>query len=202
MGVREVKDRITATAAVARPQSAPVPPRDHASAIRVSVPSKHLVPAQSSDASLGNSGLRRILIALAQRNGLSRRQLGVRATLSSRSGTFDTYLSRGRSNGWIGGSKDRLEITDLGRAALGSYDPLPEGPALLQHWLSQLGQSGAARILSALASVYPTSLTRAQLGEAATLSDRSGTFDTYLSRLRTLELIEGKSEIRASAELF
>lgn len=87
-------------------------------------------------------------------------------------------------------------------AALGSYEPLPEGQELLAYWLGQLGQSGAARILRALADVYPKALTRAELGEAANLSDRSGTFDTYLSRLRTLELIEGKSQIRASKELF
>jgi hypothetical protein len=50
--------------------------------------------------------------------------------------------------------------------------------------------------------VYPKALTRAELGVAASLSDRSGTFDTYLSRLRTLELIEGRGELRASEELF
>ena len=36
----------------------------------------------------------------------------------------------------------------------------------------------------------------------ANLSDRSGTFDSYLSRLRTLELIEGKSDIKVSEEFF
>lgn len=154
------------------------------------------------DASVGNSGLRRMLVALAQRNGLTRRQLGVRAGLSSRSGTFDTYLSKGRTHGWIGGTKDRIEITDAGVAALGSYEPLPEGQALLDHWLGELGESGAARILRALATTYPRALSRQELGEAANLSDRSGTFDTYLSRLRTLELIQGKSEIKASDELF
>ncbi len=159
--------------------------------------------AADGNATVGNSGLRRMLIALAQRpQGLNRRQLGVRAGLSSRSGTFDTYLSRARTNGWITDGHGKLVITDDGLKALGSYTPLPEGAELLQHWLSELGTSGAARILAALASVYPRSLTRAELGEAAALSDRSGTFDTYLSRLRTLELIEGKGELKASDELF
>jgi len=163
------------------------------------------VPRQVSsngDSSVGNSGLRRMLIALAQRNGLTRRQLGVRAGLSSRSGTFDTYLSRARTQGWVGGSKDSIDITPEGLHALGSYDPLPEGPELLEHWLSELGSSGAARILRAVADVYPKALSRQELGEAASLSDRSGTFDTYLSRLRTLELIQGRSEIKASDEFF
>lgn len=151
---------------------------------------------------LGKTGLRRMLIALAQRpQGLNRRQLGVRATLSSKSGTFDTYLSKARTNGWIDGTGD-LRITDAGLKALGSYTPLPEGRELLAHWLGDLGSSGAARMLRALADSYPKALTRSELGVAANLSDSSGTFDTYLSKLRTLELIEGRGELRASEELF
>jgi hypothetical protein len=155
----------------------------------------------NGDATVGNSGLRRMLIALAQRpQGLTRRQLGLRAGLSSRSGTFDTYLSRARTQGWVDGTAT-VRITDAGREALGSYEPLPEGRELLGYWLGELGNSGAARILRELAAVYPRSLTRAELGEAANLSDRSGTFDTYLSRLRGLELVEGRSELRATEEL-
>lgn len=158
--------------------------------------------SSNGDAAIGNSGLRRMLIALAQRpQGLNRRQLGVRAALSSRSGTFDTYLSKARTNGWVDGT-NQLRITDAGSRALGSYDPLPEGRDLLEHWLRELGNSGAARILRELAGAYPRALTRAELGEAANLSDRSGTFDEYLSKLRTLELIEGRGELRASEELF
>jgi hypothetical protein len=160
------------------------------------------VAVGAGDPTLGKSGLRRMLVALAQRPGLSRGQLGVRAGLSSRSGSFDTYLSRGRTQGWIAGDSARLTITEAGLAALGSYEPLPEGPALLEHWLRELGGSGAARMLRALADVYPASVTRAVLGERAGLSDRSGSFDTYLSRLRTLELVEGRGELRAAAEFF
>jgi hypothetical protein len=40
------------------------------------------------------------------------------------------------------------------------------------------------------------------LGERADISSRSGTFSTYLSKLRGLELVEGRGELRASAELF
>ena len=159
-------------------------------------------PTAAGDPSIGKSGLRRMLIALAQRpHGLSRRQLGVRAGMSSRSGTFDTYLSRARSSGWVNGQGD-LQITEDGLKALGSYEPLPEGPELLRYWLNELGSSGAARILTALSNAYPRALTRAELGVAASMSDRSGTFDTYLSRLRSLELISGRGELKASEELF
>ncbi len=162
----------------------------------------HHARAPAGDPQIGNSGLRRMLIALAQRpQGLNRRQLGVRATLSSRSGTFDTYLSKARTNGWIEGTGD-LRITEAGLKALGGYTPLPAGRELLAHWLGELGSSGAARMLQVLADAYPKALSREDLGAAANLSDRSGTFDTYLSRLRTLELITGRGEIRASEELF
>jgi Holliday junction resolvase RusA-like endonuclease len=64
-------------------------------------------------------------------------------------------------------------------------------------------RTGAARILRTLAAAYPDTLTADQLGEKADLNPRSGTFSTYLSRLRTLELIEsGRGWLRASEELF
>jgi hypothetical protein len=157
----------------------------------------------TGDTQIGQSGLRRILVALAQRpQGLSTRQIGVRAGLSSRSGSFNTYISLARSNGWIIGDRNRIEITDQGLNALGDYDPLPEGDALLRHWLSELGESGASRILSTLAEAYPRPLSKAEVAERTALSGTSGSFSTYLSRLRSLELIEGRGELRASEELF
>src|SRR5205807_2162280 len=68
-------------------------------------------PATNGHSSEIGGGLRRMMIALAQRPGLSKRQLGVRAGLSSTSGTFGTYLSRLRNNGWIDGSMDGFELT-------------------------------------------------------------------------------------------
>lgn len=44
--------------------------------------------------------------------------------------------------------------------------------------------------------------TLTQAREAAGLSARSGTFATYLSRLRTLELIAGRGDLKASEEFF
>ena len=126
----------------------------------------------------------------------------LRAGLSSSSGTFGTYLGEGRTNGWIEGSRERLVITKQGRADLGDYDPLPSGKALLDYWLGELG-GGAARILLELAKVYPAALDAEELGRRAELSASSGTFGTYLGKLRTLELIEGpRVDLRASKELF
>jgi hypothetical protein len=155
----------------------------------------------SNDTSLGG-GLRRMLTALAQRNRLTAQQLGVRAGLSSKSGTFGTYLGRARSEGWISGSRERLEVTQEGRKVLGSYDPLPEGRELQAYWLGELG-GGAARMLEELCRAYPRALTAEELGERAELSAGSGTFGTYLGKLRTLELVTGgRGDLRASEELF
>jgi len=149
-----------------------------------------------------SGGLRRMLIALAQRPGLSARQLGVRAGLSSTSGSFNTYLSKGRTMGWLNGDRNHMEATPDGIAAIGSYEPLPEGMALLEYWLRDLGQGGSGRILKALADVHPNYLTKEELGAATELSEKSGSFNTYLSKLRTLELIEGSNPLKASDEFF
>lgn len=165
------------------------------------------VPALSNghgdgDASVGNSGLRRMLIALAQRpQGLTRARLGIRAGLSPKTGTFATYLGRLRSNGWVSGDRSQIQITDAGLKALGTYDPLPTGPDLAAYWMQELG-GGMARMLQAALNVYPQTISREAMGQASNLSDKTGSFATYLGRLRSLELIEGRGEIRASEELF
>lgn len=157
----------------------------------------------AGDASIGNSGLSRMLVALAQRpQGLKRNQLGLRAMVSTKGGSFNTYLSKARVNGWVDTSGDRIRLTGAGLAALGSYDPLPEGRALLDHYLRELGSSGAGRMLQVIAAAYPQALTREELSERSNVSAAGGSFNTYLSKLRTLELIEGRGELRASEELF
>lgn len=94
-----------------------------------------------------------------------------------------------------------MQITESGLEVLGSYEPLPTKQALLDHWLADLGQSGASRILAALADAYPKALTSAEVAEAAGMQV-SGTFSTYVSKLRSLELVEGRGELRASKEFF
>jgi hypothetical protein len=151
---------------------------------------------------LGTGGLRRMMIALAQRpQGLTRRSLGVRAGMSSQSGTFATYLAKGRTLGWLNGDANAIRVTDAGLEALGSYEPLPTGSALRAYWIGEFG-GGAARLLEAIAAAYPDGITRDQAGDAAQLSPQSGTFATYLSKLRALELISGSGTLRASDELF
>lgn len=156
-----------------------------------------------ADGAVSAGGLRRMMIALAQRPaGLTQPQIAIRSGLSRNGGTFRTYMSKMRQSGWIEESSGKATITPSGMSALGAYDPLPTGEALLAYWVSELGDSGASRILQALADVHPRTLSQQELSERTGMSRDGGSFRTYLSRLRTLELISRGAEIRASAELF
>lgn len=161
-------------------------------------------PPRTSNVSRSASGLRRMLIACAQRpSGLTKRQLGLRAGLSSKTGTFANYLSTARRNGWIT-ETEPFRITEDGCVALGSYKPLPTGRALYEYWLGELGSnSGLSRILRTLGDAWPRSMSKEDVGGASALSHHTGTFANYVSKLRGLELITvAGNELKASDELF
>lgn len=155
------------------------------------------------DGEIGRGGLRRMLIALAQcPGGLSDSKLGLRADVSVKGGSFNTYLSRGRQNGWITGDRSSFTITPAGVSALGHYEPLPKGRDLLAHWLNNLGAGGAGRMLKELARVYPRAITAVELGIAANVAVEGGSFNTYLSRLRGFDLVTGdRGAIQMSEDL-
>jgi hypothetical protein len=152
---------------------------------------------------IGNSGMRRMLVALCSSPApITASQLAMRSIVARRGGTFRTYLGKLLQDGLAERVGERLAATDLGRGAVGDYEPLPTGSALLAYWIEQLGQSGAAKMLSVLGSEYPNALSRDELGERTGIAVAGGTFRTYVGKLKTLELVEGKNELRASADLF
>ncbi len=156
-------------------------------------------------ASSPTSGLRRILIALAQHNqGCTRAQLAIFAGLSPNSGSFSTYLSRARSARWIeNGLKTNgyFILTPEGQKEVGDYDPLPMGDNLFGYWLNEVGENnGEGRILKTLLQ-HHSGLSRDHLAEASNLAASSGSFSTYLSRLRTRGLITTGNPIKLSEEL-
>lgn len=149
------------------------------------------------------AGIRRMMTVLAQRPGLTVRQIGVRAGLSAKSGTFRTYMGTMRSQGWVTEDGEAMSLTQEGYAALGSYTPLPQGRELLAYWKENMLRRGEARMLDVVADRYPATITDEELGQLAEIAHTSGTFRTYLGKLRSLDLLEGKnSAIRLSAELF
>lgn len=149
------------------------------------------------------AGIRRMMTVLAQRPGLTVRQIGVRAGLSAKSGTFRTYMGTMRSRGWVSEAGESMSLTQDGYAALGNYTPLPQGRDLLEYWKANMLRRGEARMLDVVAERSPATITDEELGQLAGIAHTSGTFRTYLGKLRSLDLIEGKNNaIRLSAELF
>jgi hypothetical protein len=127
-------------------------------------------------------------------------QVGFVAGYSHKSGTWATYLSRLRSAGLIEGRGD-LMLTEQGAAAANEPAAPPSGEQLRATVIGKVDGS-LAKILTPILDAYPGGLTHEAAGAAAGYSPASGTWATYLSRLRSLELIEGRGELKAQDWLF
>lgn len=144
---------------------------------------------------------RLVLTALAQYpRGRTKTQIAILTGYSSNGGGFNNALSKLRSNGFITGSAT-IQITQEGLQALGPFQPLPHGRALLDHWMRQLGKAERA-ILEQVTNAYPRSLTKAEIAAGAGYEPNGGGFNNAMSRLRTLELISGSGDIIANDALF
>ncbi len=149
-----------------------------------------------------SAGERRILTALAQYpEGRSKVQVAVLAGYAATGGGFNNYLGALRSRGLIEGYGDRLGITEAGIPALGSWEPLPTGPGLIDHWRGRLGKAERL-ILETLTQVYPDPLTKEEVAAKAGYEANGGGFNNALGRLRTLELVQGRGKLRANDTLF
>jgi hypothetical protein len=136
-------------------------------------------------------GMQRILAALASSDeSLPRTDLAIVAHLAPTSGTFSTYLGRLKNRGEIAQRSDGWEITPEGLASLGDFEPLDmAGSELVAQWQTSLGNGGIRRIFDALAESGPNGLGRSELAEAAGLEPSSGTYSTYLGRLKRKGLV-------------
>ena len=114
---------------------------------------------------------------------------------------FNNYLGALRTRGLIKGNGDRLAITPAGIDGLGSWEPLPTGPALVDYWRGRLGKAERL-ILETLTQSYPDALTKEEVAAKAGYEANGGGFNNALGRLRTLELVQGRGELRASENLF
>jgi hypothetical protein len=145
---------------------------------------------------------RLILTALAQyAQGRSTVQVAVLTGYAVNGGGFRNALGALRGKGFISGRGENLTITQAGARALGAFDPLPCGRELLDYWRASLGKA-EREILTVLAGAYPASLKVHEVGERAGYAPDGGGFRNALGRLRTLELIAGRGELRASDNLF
>jgi hypothetical protein len=127
-------------------------------------------------------------------------QVAFVASYSHKSGTWATYLSRLRSSGLIEGRGD-LVLTSAGSAVANEPGTPPTGEHLRVTVLEKLDVP-LVKILGPIINAYPGALSHQEAADAAGYSHTSGTWATYLSRLRSLDLIEGRGELKAQPWLF
>ena len=117
-----------------------------------------------------------------------------------KSGSFNNTLSALRSHGYIQGGRSGIALTEDGRSwAGGPNRVLPRGRDLLAHWAPQLNKMEHT-IAQFLRDHHPEAFDKQALAEAVDYRV-SGSFNNSLSRLRTLELIEGYDAITATLRL-
>jgi hypothetical protein len=148
------------------------------------------------------AGERRILTALAQYpQGRSKVQVAVLTGYAATGGGFNNYLGALRSRGLIEGDGDKLRMTNGGIQALGFWEQLPAGADLVDYWRNRLGKAERL-ILETLTHAYPAGLTKEEVASRSGYEANGGGFNNALGRLRTLELVQGRGELRASDNLF
>lgn len=147
-------------------------------------------------------GERKILTVLAQYpEGRSKVQVAILTGYAHSGGGFSNYISALRMKGCLDGDRARLWITDAGRTTLGKFEPLPTGRALLEYWKENAGGKAERRILEVLASDSPYPISKIDLARRTDYEPSGGGFNNALSRLRTLELIQGSKDLRLSETL-
>ncbi len=143
----------------------------------------------------GNLGKahRAILTVLAQHDTRTKTQVALLTGYSHRGGGFNNALSALRARALIEG-RDSLTITDDGLRELGEFEPLPTGRALIDHWSGRLGKAERL-ILDVLIYAWPTPMPKDAIADEAGYAVSGGGFNNALSKLRSLELIDGRTDI-------
>lgn len=167
-------------------------------AARISRPAPQV--SSPGDSSLP-SGERKMLVAVAQyadRGGATRVQLSM-LTGFKRS-TRDRYIQFLTQKGLAQVEGDSVQPTAAGFRALGDFEPLPTGDALLEHWLEKL-PAGESSILRVVASKYPKAVDRDAITEATGFA--RSTRDRYVQFLQARKLVSAdRNGVVASEELF
>lgn len=120
---------------------------------------------------------------------MTRRQLATSIGIKSKGTTFSSYLSNLRTAGLLIEDGDRLTVPDTVFDLFGIEKSDPKTPAeMLATWRSKL-KKGAREMLDALVDAHPEGLDRSDLADALGINPTGTTLSSYLSNLRTNELI-------------
>ena len=103
-------------------------------------------------------------------------------------GTWQTYVSRLRTAGYIDEDGATIGVTPAGIDAAGRVD-CPAPGSVIQQWRLALG-SGPSKMIDALIAAHPRGMDRANLADRVGMTATGGTFQTYLSRLKSNGVIE------------
>lgn len=175
----KLQDRPEPTPSRAAPKPRPSKPRPVAQA-----------PASEDTGNIGKSH-RKVLAVLAQfPEGRTISQLALLSGYRI-SGGFRNILSALRTAGFmVGANTATMQITEQGLDFIaGDYEHLPSGDALVDYWVAKLPE-GDGRVLRAFLEHGEMNIE--EVAEAAGYQV-SGGFRNILSRLRTLNLIEGRN---------
>lgn len=131
----------------------------------------------------------KILTILSQYpDGRSINQIAILTGYAIGTGGFNNAMGALRTAGYISGGKDNLQITEPGREALGPYEILPSGDALLHLWMGKLGKAEKA-VLATLEGIWPEEAPQDWVSEQAGYAPGTGGVNNAIGRLKTLELI-------------
>ncbi len=130
---------------------------------------------------------------------LTKQKIATLSGFSVKGGTFNTYISELKRNGWIVGFNE-LSITEDGLANAEAKE-MPSGEELLSLWKVKF-RAGAGKILQFLYESHPNEVSKDELGYATEFESSGGTFNTYLSELRRNGLIEVNGGVKISEEFF
>jgi len=162
------------------------------------------IETSTSEVRLNRLAERKILQVLAQHGSRTLRQVAIQSGYAMAGGGFRGAISKLRTLGLITSTSTGLAITEAGQGAIGEVDPLPTGTALVAHWMQQFNRLAEREVLRVVVAAHPRALPPEVIA-AQTIPPYEATgggFRGAVSKLRTLGLLEGRGELRASDVLF
>lgn len=145
---------------------------------------------------------RRIMIALAQNpQGLTPRKLGIVSGVKEGGSTWRAAMAQLRKDQHLFRDDSIIELNREGQIALGDYEPLPTGEALLDYWRSQFSSTRLA-VFNAILRGRGRPVDASEVAAAAGVELGGSTWRAHMAHLRGLELVSGSDQLTASEDLF
>lgn len=121
--------------------------------------------------------------------GMTEAQWSTAAGYKRTGGTWQAYRSRLRGAGLIENRGGLWFATETGAHAVGDVElPPPPGPELARWWAAKI--HGTPKLVEALIEAWPQPLPKDELAERIGMTASGGSFQAYVSRLRSPGLIE------------